>query len=294
MRSGQRCSNLSVAMPAPRIAADPTPPPVGDLHPVVAVALLEIERRATGALPLVGRDHGAVREAAAAITARAAAAAEDVRRLVEAMPAAGDNGAALADEVHDALGHGLSLAAVLAGVARTFAAADPGRARTALAEAAAAAGAAAAELDSLLVAGATASWPAAGPTAAHEPAAPELALLLSQQRAAGRPLSVEVDDGALAAAGPRVAGSARRIVRESLTNVRKHSPGAAVGVRVGAEEGHLLVLIASDGAVVEEPGGRGLAAMRRRAGAVGGRLDAGRAPGGGFRVQARLPLVASN
>jgi signal transduction histidine kinase len=289
-------------MPAPRIAADPTPPSVDDLHPVVAVALLEIERRATGALPLVGRDHGAVREAAAAITARAAAAAEDVRRLVEAMPAAGEDGAALADEVHDALGHGLSLAAVLAGVARTFAAADPGRTRTALAEAAAAAGAAAAELDSLLAAsaasrpgaGAAAPGLTTGPAGDREPAAPELALLLAQQRAAGRPLRVEVDDGALAAAGPRVAGSARRIVRESLTNVRKHSPGAAVGVRVGAEEGHLLVLVASDGAGGGEPGGRGLAAMRRRARAVGGHLDAGHAPGGGFRVQARLPLAASN
>jgi signal transduction histidine kinase len=86
-----------------------------------------------------------------------------------------------------------------------------------------------------------------------------------------------------------------RIVQESLTNAIRHAgPAAAtVGVTYGSEE--LIVEVADTGrgkpaGSTSEGSGHGLAGMRERATAVGGSLEVGSAPGGGFRVVARLPL----
>ncbi len=91
-----------------------------------------------------------------------------------------------------------------------------------------------------------------------------------------------------------------RILQESLTNVVKHAPGAAVRIRIEHEPGSLTVEIVDDGghpgtpyrsAAVEPVGaGHGLLGMRERVTAVGGELTAGPLPDGGFRVRAVLPL----
>jgi signal transduction histidine kinase len=89
--------------------------------------------------------------------------------------------------------------------------------------------------------------------------------------------------------------AAYRIVQESLTNALRHAgPAAAtVGICYGPDE--LIVEVADTGrgkpaGTTSAETGHGLAGMRERAAAVGGSLDAGSAPGGGFRVVARLPL----
>ena len=55
----------------------------------------------------------------------------------------------------------------------------------------------------------------------------------------------------------------------------------------------LVVTVVDDGrgdaAQVASPGGRGLDGMRERVSAVGGQLEAGPAPGGGWRTCARMP-----
>jgi len=92
-----------------------------------------------------------------------------------------------------------------------------------------------------------------------------------------------------------------RVVQESLTNVRKHAPGAAVSVSVqaGARPGDRLLVRVDDrpGAVLCPPGpdalsaaggGYGLRGMRERAQALGGRLVAGPHEGG-WRVELSLP-----
>jgi signal transduction histidine kinase len=84
-----------------------------------------------------------------------------------------------------------------------------------------------------------------------------------------------------------------RIVQEALTNVLKHAgPGARAEVRLGADAGEVVIEVRDDGhGTGTLPGsGHGLVGMRERALLLGGSLDAGRHPDGGFRVLARLPL----
>lgn len=96
---------------------------------------------------------------------------------------------------------------------------------------------------------------------------------------------------------PGVELTAYRIVQESLTNAIRHAAPCTATVRIGYEPDHLLVRVDDDGArpvrtvAADGRGGRGygIRGMRERASAAGGTLDAGERPGGGFRVQARLP-----
>jgi signal transduction histidine kinase len=86
--------------------------------------------------------------------------------------------------------------------------------------------------------------------------------------------------------------TAYRIVQEALTNTRRHAPGANVDVEVRWDAGALSLRVRDNGPGpgdgVEE--GHGLVGMRERAAMVGGSLYAGAAEGGGFVVEAELPL----
>ncbi|MEV5827575.1 histidine kinase [Spirillospora sp. NPDC052242] len=91
--------------------------------------------------------------------------------------------------------------------------------------------------------------------------------------------------------------SAYRIVQEALANVVRHAPGAATRVAVAENGGRLAVLVvngpppAPPAAPLEERGtGHGIVGMRERVRLVGGTLEAGPLPDGGFRVAAHLPL----
>ncbi|HEY2574785.1 MAG TPA: sensor histidine kinase [Streptosporangiaceae bacterium] len=88
--------------------------------------------------------------------------------------------------------------------------------------------------------------------------------------------------------------AAYRIVQESLTNVIRHAGPAAVVVTLGYTGSELRIEVTDTGlgspAAAADGGGHGLAGMRERAVSAGGSLEAGPAPGGGFRVAARLPL----
>ncbi|MFD4631929.1 sensor histidine kinase [Streptomyces sp. NPDC058284] len=94
-----------------------------------------------------------------------------------------------------------------------------------------------------------------------------------------------------------VGAAAYRIVQEALTNVVRHAgPGSTVRVSVGTADAALCVRVTDDGGGgrTEEAGhapGFGLVGMRERARSVGGTLDAGPRPEGGFMVSAVLPLV---
>jgi signal transduction histidine kinase len=88
--------------------------------------------------------------------------------------------------------------------------------------------------------------------------------------------------------------AAFRIVQEALTNVTRHAGGATATVRISYGERDVTVQIDDDGRGPSTNravgGGRGILGMRERVGALGGELEVGPRPGGGFRVLARLPL----
>ncbi|HEX3190953.1 MAG TPA: sensor histidine kinase [Streptosporangiaceae bacterium] len=95
--------------------------------------------------------------------------------------------------------------------------------------------------------------------------------------------------------------AAYRIIQESLTNTIRHAGPATAAVALGYASDELHIDVTDTGrgqpdtgrgqAVIAGNGdGHGLAGMRERAAAVGGTVEAGPGPAGGFRVAARLPL----
>lgn len=117
-------------------------------------------------------------------------------------------------------------------------------------------------------------------------------------RSAEAGLEVRLEGGA-EAFGPLVDRAVYRIVQEALTNTLKHAgAGASATVRVTQAGDQVEVEVADDGFgtphdLVAVSGGNGLIGMRERAGVLGGVLEAGPNPGGGWRVRAVLPLVPS-
>lgn len=90
-----------------------------------------------------------------------------------------------------------------------------------------------------------------------------------------------------------VDATAYRIIQESLTNVLRHARADRVWVCVAAEAGRLVVSIRDDGQgrPAAADAGHGIAGMTERARLLGGDLTAGPHPGGGFAVRALLPLL---
>jgi len=90
---------------------------------------------------------------------------------------------------------------------------------------------------------------------------------------------------------PALQSAAYRIVQESLSNVAKHVRRAHVAVRIAYEGEFFVVEITDDGASASFAGeGSGLRGMRERATELGGSLEAGPAPAGGWRVRASIPV----
>jgi signal transduction histidine kinase len=91
-----------------------------------------------------------------------------------------------------------------------------------------------------------------------------------------------------------VDAAAHRIVQESITNVLRHAGATRAEVRLGYAPGALTVTVTDDGRGPVDPSengaGWGIKGMRERATVLGGRLDAGGRPGGGFAVTATLPI----
>jgi len=89
--------------------------------------------------------------------------------------------------------------------------------------------------------------------------------------------------------------TAYRILQESLTNVVRHAHASAARVLIRYDLDEIVVEVDDNGpgpaAAGNGAGGYGLVGMHERAAAVGGALEAGPRPGGGFRVHAELPTA---
>ncbi len=106
-----------------------------------------------------------------------------------------------------------------------------------------------------------------------------------QQVAEEVPLRVELIDELDGGLGPEAATVALRIVREALSNVRKHARASVVRVALSSSNGGVLADISDDGrgfyvGAAAEPGHLGLPVMRERAELVGGWLRVDSGPGG--------------
>ncbi|MEV0112785.1 sensor histidine kinase [Streptomyces sp. NPDC050844] len=193
----------------------------------------------------------------------------------------------MARELHDVLAHSISVINVQAGMGLALLDSDPEQARTALTTIKAASKEALGEvrqvLDTLRAPGDAPRAPAPGLDRL-----PELV-----QQAASTGLTVDVDTQGRAVKLPPGADlAAFRIVQEALTNVVRHSGSRHARVLVRYEKTALTLRVDDDGpATGADAGGsgNGLAGMRERAAALGGTIEAGPRPDGGFRVTAVLP-----
>ena len=195
----------------------------------------------------------------------------------------------IAQDLHDSLGHYLSLISVQSGVALSLNQQLPNQARDALAAVKQASKEALAELRSVL-----AILCQDGEPAPRSPAATlsKLGDLVSQASAAG----LQVQTETRGSPRPLPFGTdvtAYRVVQEALTNVRRHAGAATATVALDYGDAALTIQVDDDGRGPAGPAshrGQGIAGMRQRVAALGGDFQAGPRPGGGFRVRARLPL----
>jgi signal transduction histidine kinase len=211
-------------------------------------------------------------------------------RQEEARRRASEERLRIARELHDALGHHLSLINVQSGVALHLNEELPDQTRTALDAIRQASKEGLTELRSVL------EILRQGDEQAPRSPTPTLARLdnlVSQAAAAG----FEVRTETVGEARPLPFGvdvAAFRIVQEALTNVTRHAGPATATVHIAYGDQDLIVQVDDDGRGVvqrirSEPG-KGIVGMRERVAALGGELEAGPLPGGGFRVRARLPV----
>ena len=119
----------------------------------------------------------------------------------------------------------------------------------------------------------------------------QLTELIDAARAASGAGTRLIVSGPVTDLDPGVELAAYRIVQEALTNTRRHAPGAAVDVELRYTDDALWMRVRDNGpGPAGEASGHGLLGMRERALAVGGSLETGPGPGGGFRVEAMLPV----
>lgn len=214
-------------------------------------------------------------------------------REEEALRRATEERLRIARELHDVIGHNISLINVQAGAALHRLKKDPAQAEEALGAIKTASRETLRELRTTLgvlrqVDEDAPTAPAAGlARLADLVAYAELADLDVRAETVGDPreLPVEVDLAAF------------RIMQESLTNVTRHAAAASVVLRVVYGVTGVRVEVDDDGAgsprkrgdTGGEGTGNGIRGMRERARALGGELTAGPRPEGGFRVRAYLP-----
>jgi signal transduction histidine kinase len=227
--------------------------------------------------------------AAEAVRGRQERAAEARHaRQEEARRKADEERLRIARELHDVLAHNISLINVQSGVALHLMDERPEQARIALEAINQASADALREVRSVLnVLRGSQEEPPRAPTAGLE----RVDELVSRAAAAGVGVSLEVQ-GDRRPLPASIDLAAFRIVQESLTNIVRHAEAGSAKVQLSYGDVDLTVQIEDDGRglVAQAGDGSGIAGMRDRATALGGELEAGPQPTGGFRVRARLPF----
>ena len=207
----------------------------------------------------------------------------------KAQAAVAEERARIARELHDVIGHSISVMGVQAGAVRRLLAPEQAREREALLAVERVGRDAVEEMHRLL-----------GFLRSNgERVTPGTPLtlqrvddLVAEMRRAGLEVDLHVD-GQLDDLSAGRALAAFRILQEALTNVLRHAPGARVSASLRRTAAELQIEVADDGGAGpgtrSEGGGHGLVGMRERAALYGGTLEAGPRADRGFMVVARLP-----
>ncbi|AZP19463.1 sensor histidine kinase [Streptomyces aquilus] len=219
-------------------------------------------------------------------------------REAQAKVAVAAERARIARELHDVVAHNVSVMVVQADGAAYVLDAAPDQAKKALETISSTGRQALAEMRRLLGVLRTGEHQEVGEYV-PQPDVEQIDDLVEQCRTSGLPVDFKVE-GTPRPLPSGVELTAYRIVQEALTNTRKHGgPNAGASVRLVYFDDGLGLLVEDDGKgapheLYEDGGadgqGHGLIGMRERVGMVGGTLDAGPRPGGGFRISALLPL----
>nr|WP_203622224.1 sensor histidine kinase [Streptomyces sp. SID8499] len=226
------------------------------------------------------------------------AARLEKEREAQAQVAVAAERARIARELHDVVAHNVSVMVVQADGAAYVLDAAPDQAKKALETISSTGRQALAEMRRLLGVLRTGEHQEGGEYV-PQPDVEQIEDLVEQCRESGLPVDFRIE-GTPRPLPSGVELTAYRIVQEALTNTRKHGgPNAGASVRLVYFDDGLGLLVEDDGKgapheLYEDGGvdgqGHGLIGMRERVGMVGGTLDAGPRPGGGFRISALLPL----
>ena len=193
----------------------------------------------------------------------------------------------IARELHDVIGHSISLITIQSEAAARSARTNPAAVPGFLATISAAGREALTEMRHVLAV----LRPDAQAELSPQPGLEALPELVARLEAGGLRTRLDVQRMDLP---PGIALAVYRIVQESLTNVLKHAGTAAsAGVTVTRSGGSVRVSVHDDGAGLSGPvssAAHGIIGMRERAALYGGSLRTGPRPDGGFEVEAVIPL----
>ncbi|MEV7182402.1 sensor histidine kinase [Kitasatospora sp. NPDC093679] len=302
-------------------AADLSAPPTEHFGAVMAVALFTVARACSGPVTaaasattalvtLLAQSHLRLLSWPAAVTtpltvllvagtglavARWQREVAANRRLL-ADRAVADERRRIARELHDIVAHHITTMQLMAGGARANAG-NPDVVRDALVTLESSGRMALREMRQLLDVLRAGDEPDTVPPS-PQPGAEDLDRLVAEACRGGLPTELSVQ-GPPRPLPPTVGLTVFRIVQEALTNARKHAGPARAAVRLTYRTDRVTVEVRDDGGVpgrdraaVPAPArsGYGLIGMRERVALHGGTLEAGPQPGGGFAVQADLPL----
>jgi signal transduction histidine kinase len=223
-----------------------------------------------------------------ALTERAERA--EAERELLAREAIASERARIAREMHDAVGHRVSLMVLQAG-AIEMAAADRERVEQLACHVQLAGRQALDELRQAV--GVLRAGEDDGAPLTPQPGLDDLERLVKECRAAGMAVELNRPPADAAPVEPAVSRAAYRIVQEALTNAGKHAPGASVHVDVSREPDELVVRVVNgtptESATPDSGGGFGLVGLSERVRTLDGRLRTEPRLDGGFLVEAVLP-----